>query len=90
MLFMYIHTHSSDNCIMVELEKQMQFSTKLRENFRLAGIQVKGAYVAQHEHTVWYVLDSDNIHELEVALLPFTRWGNARLIPVDTHEYMLS
>ena len=87
---MYIHTHSPENCIMGELEKQMQMFSKLRDSFQRAGIKVPGAYVAQHEHTIYYLLEANNIHELEAALLPLTRWGTARLIPVDTHEFMLS
>jgi hypothetical protein len=63
MLFMYIHTHSPENCLMGEVQKQLRLSSEVRENFQKAGITVTGAYVAQHEHTFWYLLEADNIHD---------------------------
>ena len=90
MLFMYIHTHTPENCTFGEPQKGMQLFSRLRENFQKAGITVSGAYVANHEHTAWWLLEANNIRDLEVALTPLTKIGTARLIPVDTHEFMKS
>ena len=90
MLFMHIHTHSVEGCIIGESQKGLELTTKLRENFQKAGVKCLGAYVAQHEHTIYMLLEADNIHGLEVALIPMTRWGTARLIPIDTIDPLKS
>jgi hypothetical protein len=89
-LLMYIHTHTLENCLMTKNREVMKVFSDMREGFQKAGVKVVAAYVAQHEHTVYWTLEADNIHELEVALIPFTLIGNARLIPVDKMEYMLN
>ncbi len=90
MRFMYIHTHTPENCLMTEPKAALKVFSDTREGFQKAGVKVVGAYVAQHEHTVFWTLEANDIHELEIALIPFTLLGTARLIPVDKMEYMLS
>lgn len=90
MLFMYIHTHTPEKCLIGKQQEMLRWTSEVREGFQKAGIKVVGAYVAQHEHTMFLTLEADNIHELEVALFPFTLLGTARLIPVDKMDYMLS
>jgi hypothetical protein len=90
MLSMYIHTHTPENCLMTKTREALRVFSDTREGFQRAGIKVVGAYVAQHEHTMYLTLEADNIHELEVAIIPFTLLGTARLIPVDKMDYMLS
>jgi hypothetical protein len=90
MLFMYIHTHTPENCLMTKTREALRVFSDTREGFQRAGIKVVGAYVAQHEHTVFWTLEANDIHELEIALTPFTLLGTARLIPVDKMDYMLS
>lgn len=89
MLFMHIHTHTAENCIVDDLKKQMNLTSQLRENFQKAGITVTGAYVAQHEHTRWYLLEANNIRELEMAPVPNTLFGDAGLISIDTQEFSI-
>ncbi len=90
MLFLYIHTHPPEKCLITEPQEALRKTSAVREGFQKAGVKVVSALVAQHEHTVFWTLDADNIHELENALIPFTLIGSGRLIPVDRMDYMLS
>ncbi len=90
MLFMYIHTHTPEKCLMTKTQETLRVFSAIREGFQKAGVKVVGACVAQHEHTVFWTLEANDIHELEMALTPFTLLGTARLIPVDKMVYMIS
>jgi selenophosphate synthetase-related protein len=82
MLFMYIHTHSADNCKADDPEQTNQLRSKLQEAAQKTGIKFLGVYVAAHEHTIYSVIEADNLVALEQVLTPLTVWGDARLIPV--------
>ena len=82
MLFMYIHTHSADRCKADVPDQVNQMRSKLREAAKQAGIKFLGVYVAAHEHTIYALIETDNLGALEQVLTPLTVWGDARLIPV--------
>ena len=54
----------------------------MQEEAQKAGVKLLGSYVAAHEHTVYSIIEADDIQKLERVLVPMTLWGNARLIPV--------
>jgi muconolactone delta-isomerase len=82
MLFMYIHTHSADKCKADDPEQTNQLRSRLREAAEQAGVKLLGVYVAAHEHTIYSLIEADNLVALEQVLTPLTVWGDAHLIPV--------
>ena len=90
MLFMYIHTHAPDKCIVDQPKELLQLFSAVRVGFQNTGVKVVDAYSVPHEHTFYWLLDTDDIEHLEVALRPMTKMGTARLIPIVKQPYMLS
>jgi uncharacterized protein with GYD domain len=90
MLFMYIHTHSPDKCLVDKPQEVGKMVTRVRQESKKAGIKVLGSYVAAHEHKIFTVLEADDLSALEKALAPMTMWGDARLIPVTYAEALVS
>lgn len=86
MLFMYIHTHSADRCLADKPEQVSQMTSQIQEATKQAGIKLLGTYVAAHEHTIYTIIETDDLAALEQALTPMTVWGNARLIPVTSMQ----
>ncbi len=82
MLFMYIHTHSSEQCMLDKPEEGAKRASAIQEEAKKAGVKFLGTYVAAHEHTVYSIIEADDLQKLERVLVPMTLWGNARLIPV--------
>ena len=82
MLFVYIHTHSADRCLADKPEQVGQMTSQVQEAIKQAGIKSLGTYVAAHEHTIYVIMEADDLAALEQALTPMTVWGDARLPPV--------
>ncbi len=82
MLFMHIHTHSPEQCLMDKPQESGKTLSTMQEEAQKAGVKVLGSYVAAHEHTIYSIIEADDIQKLERVLVPMTVWGNARLIPV--------
>jgi len=87
---MYIHTHTPENCWAAKTQEAMRLFSEVREGFQREGVKCIGAYAAAHEHTFYWVLESDNIIALEHALRPMLTLGNARLVPVQDMPWMKS
>ncbi len=90
MLFMYIHTHSVETCLADKPQEMTKIRSKVQEEAKKAGVKTIGSYVAAHEHTIFLILETDDVGALERALIPMTAWGNARLIPITTMEQMVT
>lgn len=82
MLFMHIHTHSPEQCLLDKPQEGAKRASTMQEEAQKAGVKVLGTYVAAHEHTIYSIIEADDIQKLERVLVPMTLWGNARLIPV--------
>ncbi len=82
MLFIYIHTHSPEQCMLDKPQEAAKRNSAMQEEAQKAGVKFLGTYVAAHEHTIYGVVEADDIQKLEKVLAPLTIWGNARLIPV--------
>ena len=82
MLFMHIHTHSSEQCMLDKPQEAAKRVSVMQEEAQKAGVKLLGSYVAAHEHKVYSIIEADDIQKLEKVLVPMTLWGNARLIPV--------
>jgi uncharacterized protein with GYD domain len=90
MLFMYIHTHTVEKCLIEKPEESKKRLTKAQEATKKAGIKMLGGYMAPHEHTMFIIFDAPDIVALEKVLVPMTAWGDAQLIPVMTFEQGLA
>jgi hypothetical protein len=82
MLFMYIHTHPVEKCMAEKMDEARRMYTKFLEGAAKAGVKPVATYTAAHEHTIFLVLEANDIAALEQLLTPMTVWGNARLIPI--------
>ncbi len=82
MLFIHIHTHSPEQCMLNKPEEAAKTVSAIQEEAQKAGVKFLGMYVAAHEHTLYSIIEADDIQKLERVLVPMTLWGNARLIPV--------
>ena len=81
MLFMYIHTHPVEKCLVDQPQEAAKLLSGIAEKARKANIKMTG-YAAWHEHTFYAVIEANDILELENILAPMTKWGDANLIPV--------
>ncbi len=88
MLFMYIHTHSVEKCIADKPQETARIMSSVQEEAQKAGIKLQGIYIAAHEHTIYCILEADDVLKLERALHPMTLWGNARLIPIAAAQQL--
>jgi len=90
MLYMYIHTHPLEKCLIEKPEEMKKMFAKSQEGAKKAGIKMLGVYMAPHEHTMYVIFDTPDIVTLEKLLIPMTAWGDAELIPVMTPEQGLA
>jgi hypothetical protein len=87
MLFMYIHTHSVENCTIDKPQETIKLMAQMREGAEKAKIKVTG-YGAPHEHTMYAIIEANDIAALEKLLIPLTKWGEASLIPIVPFDQM--
>ena len=88
MLFMYIHTHPVEKCIVDKPQEISRMFLQQQEGAKKAGIKIVGTYVAPHEHTMFTIFEANDLGALEKALVPMTLWGDAQLIPIMTADQM--
>ena len=43
-------------------------------------------YAAAHEHTIYSLIEADDLTAIEQTLTPLTLWGDANLIPVVPYQ----
>ena len=89
MLFMYIHTHSVEKCLIDQPQQSAKMVAQMREEAQKANIKMT-TYVAAHEHTIYAIIEANDIGALEKVLAPITKWGDASLIPVMPMEQALN
>ena len=90
MLFMYIHIHPLEKCVIEKPEEAKKMLAKAQEAAKKAGVKIVGGYMAPHEHTMYMIFDAPDMVTLEKLLIPMTAWGDAQLIPVMTFEQGLA
>ncbi len=82
MLFMYIHTHPVEKCLMNKPEERNALFAQVQQQVKEAGVKVLSMYSAPNEHTFFAVIEADDVAAIQKAVSPLTPWGSARLIPV--------
>ena len=87
MLFMYIHTHTVENCMIDKPQETKKMMTQMRAEAEKAGIKMTG-YVAPYEHSIYSIMEANDIVALEKLLAPMTKWGDSSLIPIVSFEQM--
>ena len=87
MLFMYIHTHSVENCTIDKPQENMKMMSQMRAEADKVNIKITG-YGAPHEHTMYAIIEANDMAALEKILAPMTKWGEANLIPILSAEQM--
>jgi hypothetical protein len=81
MHFMYIHNHSVEKCLIDQPQETQKMLVKMREEAQKANVKITG-FVAAHEHTIYAIIEADDLVALEKVLAPLTKWGDSSLIPV--------
>ncbi len=82
MLFMYTHVHSPERCLADKPDQVIKMYSDFVQNAGKVGIKTVATYVAAHEHTIYTILEANDIAALENLLTPMTMWGNAKLTPI--------
>ncbi len=90
MLFMYIHTHTPERCFADKPQETAKMAADFAAAAKQAGIKSLGVYSAPHQHTMFVILEADDIMALEKAVMPMTLWGDAELIPIVSMEQALA
>ena len=85
MLFMYIHTHSVENCTIDKPQESMQLIAQIKAEAEKTNIKFT-IYGAPHEHTMYAIVETNDLSALEKVLMPMTKWGDASLIPIMSFE----
>ncbi len=86
MVFMYIHKHSAEKCNIDKPAELAQMMKDLQIASQKAGVKLIASCAAPHKHTMWVMLEANDIVALEKAFVPMTKWGEAELTPVVTME----
>ena len=89
MHFMYIHTHSPENCLIDKPQELAKMAGQMMEEAKKTNIKVT-TYSAHHEHTIYAIIEADDLAALEKLLTPLTKWGDASLIPVLSVEQRIA
>ncbi len=87
MLFIYIHTHSVENCNIDKPQEAARMLAQIKAEADKANIKITG-YGAPQEHTMYAIIEANDVAVLAKVLAPMTKWGEARLIPIITSEQM--
>lgn len=85
MLFMYIHTHPVEKCMIDKPQETMKMMAEMSAEAEKAKIKVTG-YSAPHEHTIYAIIEANDIAALEKLLAPLTKWGDSSLIPIVSFQ----
>jgi uncharacterized protein with GYD domain len=83
MLFMYVHTHSLETCLVGEPELAKAMTDRMKEEAQNAGVKLVGPYMASQEHTVFAVLEGDDYDGIQRVVAPMAALGAAHLIAVS-------
>jgi hypothetical protein len=86
---MYIHSHSVENCTIDKPQESLKLMAQMRAEAEKAKIKITG-YGAPHEHTMYAIIEANDISALEKLLIPLTKWGEASLIPIVSFDQMTS
>jgi hypothetical protein len=86
---MYIHTHSPENCLIDKPQELARMAGPMMEEAKKANIKMM-VYSAHHEHTIYAIIEADDLAVLEKLLAPLTKWGDASLIPVLSMEQTMA
>jgi hypothetical protein len=85
MLFMYIHTHTAETCNIDKPQDALKLFSQILSEAEKAKIKIT-PYGAPHEHTMYAIVEANDIAVLEKILTPLTKWGEASLIPIMSYE----
>ncbi len=90
MLFVAILSHTPESCWMRPenakvLKEVMEAGEKLEETAKKAGVKIIGAYANMNEHTMFYILETDNYAGVSKILGgPLLTHNTAKITPVTT------
>jgi len=85
-LFVVIHAHTPELCPSdkPEMLKKTVDVVASEEHAKKSGVNVLGSFIAPPEHTLFFVLESDDYGKIVDFFRPLMKIGTPRIIPVDT------
>jgi hypothetical protein len=91
MLFMVIHTHTPELCPSdkPELIKKTTDVLTSKAHAKKCGVKVLGSYIAPLEHTLFFIIESDDYGKIVDFFRPYMKIGTPRIIPVGVLEEVL-
>ena len=82
MLFHVKHTHSAETCPAGNRENVRNTWGKVLSGAKGNGVKLVGAYVDAPAHTVFLVIDTDSMGNIEKLFIPVLKTGEAEITPV--------
>ena len=86
---MYINTHSVDRCMIDKQAELAKMTAEMQAAATKAGVKIVGVYAAAHQHTVFAIMEANDLGPLELVLKPMTLWGDGELIPVMPMQQLI-
>ncbi len=88
MLYLYVHTHSAENCPADLAGAFMEkYGGPLRQDAEKAGIKIVANYVDPLEHKIYIVFDvpeGKDLLAMRESLMVWMRWGSAQMARVSS------
>ena len=82
MLFHITHIHSAESCPYHDPETVAKTYGKALFGFEEAGVTLHGAYADALSHTIYLIVESDDLKKIYAALDPIIDAGSAEIRPV--------
>jgi hypothetical protein len=91
MLYMWIHTHSPERCLVTQPAKGREMMGGLFQAFEKAGVKVLGTYMAPPTHKSFMIVEVPGEAAFtrlgaEPAFVSWLAWGQSEMIPVVSAE----
>lgn len=72
------------------MKPDKEWLKKLNTSFKDAKIKYLDGYTNAPEHEFFFIIDADNLEEINNAVEPLRQVGSARIIPVLKFDEMIS
>ncbi len=79
-LFLIEHSHTAETCFVQNLDMVRQLRGHVAaDNAERLGIQIRGDWVSEPEHTVVFIVETDSEEKAAAFATPFSHFGQVRI-----------
>jgi len=86
MLFVIIHKHTAEMCPAGVVRINKDWLKEVTNSFKNAKIKYLGGYANSPNHEFFFIIEADDLEEIDNAIEPLRRVGKVRIIPVLKFE----